>query len=228
MNFINQIVMKLVKDILFVISIIAVIAIATVMGFNNMRIEMGIIIGLGIAIWFFLTIEKFEYFKGAGIEAKLNKAVNDANATIEELRELAASLAEPTITLITMENRMFQYIPLSSKIQMKEDIMNSLRKLVVEDSRIKKVASFMDNVITQDHLYRIKDYFEAKKIDDSILRVLEECVGADFLSQGERALMNLTDFIVSENLMDSTVSKYIEDLKYFVENRKLKCPGDWC
>lgn len=220
--------MKLIKDILFVISIIAVITIATLMGFNGMRVEMGIIIGLGIAIWFFLTIEKFDYFKGAGIEAKLNKAVNDANATIEELRELAVSLAEPTLTLITMENRMLEYIPLGSKIQMKEEIVNSLKKLNVADSKIQETTKFMDNTIINDHLQKIKYFFENKKIDKQIQKDYEEkFLVYESLTKHDILHKKLTEFLKERNLMDETISSYLEDLKYFIEHKKLRRPEDW-
>ncbi len=219
--------MKLIKEILLVISIIAIMTIATIMGFNNMKVEMGIIIGLGIPVWFFLTIEKFETFKGAGIEAKLKKAVSEANATVEELRELAVSLAEPTIVLITMSNRPFQYLPISSKIEMKDKVMTSLKNLKISDSQIDKTTSFMDNVFIQDHLNKIKHYLEKKNTEKKALEILEK----DFIDFDKTPNKNISsklfDFLDKEELIDENITAYMEDIDFYIEHKKIRRPDEW-
>jgi hypothetical protein len=58
----------------------------------------------------FANLDKFSRFKGAGIEAELRTAVNEAYAAIEQLKELGLSLSSPIVDELAISGRMLQYI----------------------------------------------------------------------------------------------------------------------
>lgn len=66
--------------------------------------EMGLIIVAGAIGLAFLNTDKIQRFKGAGFEAEMKKAVEDANATIEQLRNVATTSAKATLTSLMADN----------------------------------------------------------------------------------------------------------------------------
>ncbi|MCU8356817.1 hypothetical protein M2G48_20800 [Vibrio vulnificus] len=61
-------------------------------GLKGMTAEMGIAVAASCVFLAFANLDKFTKFKGAGFEAELREAVSEANATINELKELAKPL----------------------------------------------------------------------------------------------------------------------------------------
>ena len=62
-----------------------------------------IVVG-GAIVLTFANIDKIQRFKIAGIEAEMRKAVQEANATIEQLRNVATTSARATITSLMADN----------------------------------------------------------------------------------------------------------------------------
>ena len=54
----------------------------------------------------FANLDKIELFKGAGFEARMRKAVEDAYATTDSLRSLALVMAEVVAGVLAVENRL--------------------------------------------------------------------------------------------------------------------------
>jgi|TARA_Y100001956_G_scaffold73371_1_gene79530 hypothetical protein len=76
-----------------------------VFGLKGMSVEMGIAVAGSCVFLAFANLDQFAEFKGAGFEAKLKQAVTEANATIENLKSVAAPLLITTIDLLAKEGR---------------------------------------------------------------------------------------------------------------------------
>lgn len=63
--------------------------------------EMGIAVAAGSIAACFINLDKFENFQGAGFRAELKKAVADAHATIDQLKQLAKPILLASLTTIT-------------------------------------------------------------------------------------------------------------------------------
>lgn len=74
-------------------------------GLKGMAVEMGIAVAASGIFLAFSNLEKFSKFKGAGFEAELKEAVNEANATIEQLKEVAAPLLITSLELLASNGR---------------------------------------------------------------------------------------------------------------------------
>lgn len=70
------------------------VGLAVMFGVMGKPTEMGIIVVAGAISLAFINIDKIQRFKGAGFEAEMKRAVEEANATIEQLREVAATSTE--------------------------------------------------------------------------------------------------------------------------------------
>jgi uncharacterized protein (UPF0333 family) len=74
-------------------------------GYVGKSIEMGLAIVAGSIAGAFLNLDKFESFKGAGFEAELKKAVDEAYATLDNLKEVTKPLIMVTVSNLTYANR---------------------------------------------------------------------------------------------------------------------------
>ncbi len=77
-----------------------------IFGLKGMDIEMGLAIGGSGVFLAFVNINKFSKFKGAGFEAELKQTVEEANLTINNLKELAIPLIITNLNILAKANRL--------------------------------------------------------------------------------------------------------------------------
>ena len=77
-----------------------------VFGLRGMTVEMGIGVVASAIFLAFANLDKFSEFKGGGFEAKLKQAVDEANATVENLREITTPLIITSLDSLTMAGRL--------------------------------------------------------------------------------------------------------------------------
>lgn len=87
-----------------IVGIFIIIAPVIWLGFWGKKTGMWLIVVAGSTAVTFANIDKIQWFKIAGIEAEMRKAVLDANATIEQLRDVATTSARATITSLMADN----------------------------------------------------------------------------------------------------------------------------
>jgi hypothetical protein len=91
--------------ILNVVGFILLVASVFVFGLKGMAAEMGIAVTASGIFLAFANLDKFSEFKGAGFEAKLREAVNEANATIDNLKEVAKPLIKTNLFALAKAGR---------------------------------------------------------------------------------------------------------------------------
>ena len=114
---------------------IITLGLAVMFGLKGMATEMGIIVAAGAICLAFLNIDKIERFKGAGFEAEMKKAVAEANATVEQLREVAATSAKAILTDL-MAGNFFDGTTLEKRLELHDQIINSLKGIGASESQI--------------------------------------------------------------------------------------------
>ena len=97
--------------VLNITGFILLVASIFVFGLKGMAAEMGIAVAASGVFLAFANLDKFSEFKGAGFEAKLREAVDEANATIENLKSVAAPLLTTTIDLLAKDGRWAEIRP---------------------------------------------------------------------------------------------------------------------
>tara|TARA_R100001163_G_C5052552_1_gene189195 strand:- start:1006 stop:1692 length:687 start_codon:yes stop_codon:yes gene_type:complete len=108
-----------------------------IFGFMEKPTEMGIaVVACAIALSF-LNLDKIQRFKGAGFEAEMKKAVDEANATVKQLRIVALTSVEAALTTL-MSSSFLGGTNLDTKIKLHDQLINSLKEIGISDVDINK------------------------------------------------------------------------------------------
>ncbi|MBL0717434.1 MAG: hypothetical protein JJV89_05235 [Desulfosarcina sp.] len=203
--------------------IIALVVIPILLGILRSPKEMGIAIAaIGLAL-FFSNIDKFSRFKGAGFEAELKTAVDEAYAAIEQLKDLGLSLSGPIVDELAMSGRMLQYIHLKYKLERVAKIADTLRKLGASQEEIEEACSTLYGRVTNDHIRRI---LYSLKNSNPEKKELFEGINDGKMVNWEKGKIEI--FIKEHNLNKSEdTDECFIDLDYFLKNRKLRREDKW-
>lgn len=112
------------------------VLLVAVFGFLGKPTEMGLMTVVGAVALSFLNIDKIQWFKLAGFEAKMKKAVADANATIEQLRQVAATSSEATLTTL-MAGNFFDGTTLETRLKLHDQLIDNLIDIGASDAQLK-------------------------------------------------------------------------------------------
>jgi hypothetical protein len=207
--------------------IIALVVIPILLGIFRSPKEMGIaVLAIGLAL-FFSNIDKFSRFKGtfkgAGLEAELKTAVNEAYAAIEQLKELGLSLSSPIIDELAISGRMLQYIHLKYKLERVAKIADTLKKLGASREEIDKACSTIYERVTNDHIRRI---LYSLKSSNPGKEELFKGVNDGKMDNWDKG--KIEAFIKENNLNKSEdTDEWFLDLDYFLKQRKLRREDKW-
>jgi len=203
--------------------IIALVVIPILLGIFRSPKEMGIAVAaIGLAL-FFSNIDKFSRFKGtfkgAGLEAELKTAVDEAYAAIEQLKDLGLSLSGPIVDELAISGRMLQYIHLKYKLERVAKIADTLRKLGASQTEIEEACSTIYGRVTNDH---IRKTLHSLKNSNPGKEKLFEGINDGKMDAWDKG--KIETFIKEYNLNKSEdTDELFLDLDYFLKYRKL--PG---
>jgi hypothetical protein len=102
----------------------------------------GVLGAVGAAALVMTRLQDITKFALFGLKAELRKAVREANATTAQLRDLAVSLAEPSLNYMSMHGVMLSQLTFESQYTSKVRIVSALRRLKVSEAKIKEVSQF--------------------------------------------------------------------------------------
>lgn len=120
-----------------IIGSIVTVFLAVMFGLLGKPAEMGLIIVAGAIVLAFFNIDKIQKFKGAGFEAEMKRAVDEANATIEQLREVAATSAEAILTDL-MAGNFFDGTTLETRLNLHDQLIVNLKEIGASNRQIQK------------------------------------------------------------------------------------------
>ncbi|EGQ8002316.1 hypothetical protein [Vibrio vulnificus] len=144
-------------------------------GLKGMTAEMGIAVAASCVFLAFANLDKFTKFKGAGFEAELREAVSEANATINELKELAKPLIRTNFEILAQANRMQ-----GSNFEKTHDLFDQLQSLQVkfqlEDTEIEKSKNSYIVIHAWDMVYEILDDVQRVELNENYQR-LKDTIG---------------------------------------------------
>jgi len=113
------------------------LGLAVMFGVMGKPTEMGIIVVAGAITLAFINIDKIQKFKGAGFEAEMKRAVEEANATIEQLREVAATSSEAILTDLMAGNFM-SGTTLKKRLDLHDQLIRNLKDIGASEKQIRK------------------------------------------------------------------------------------------
>jgi len=175
------------------------------------------LIALSFALVFW-NLDKFSEFKGAGFAAKLNTAVSEAYAAIDEVKSLAISISSPVASLMAVSSS-FQYLHLKYKLEYAEEIRSSLKELKISEEKINSALSALYDRVSEDHirkaLWALNDQLdEGQKIFKTYDEIDPDSWPLDAIKRESKKL-------------GVNIDENIEEYEYFVQNKKLLKPENW-
>ena len=206
-----------------IVGVLLTIALATMFGLLGKSTEMGLIIVAGAIGLAFLNIDKIEMFKGGGFEAKMKQAVKDANATIEQLRNVATTSARATLTSLMAANFM-SGTTLKNRLELHDQLISNLADIGASKRQIEEADEMWKKGIGVIYHRGINNKLEGRKHPRKLnmeaggkvlaaSRELEDLLKFDEWkapSSGE-----IEKFIESKGLMNQELKDLIDDYRCF-------------
>jgi hypothetical protein len=138
-------------------------------GFSKQPTEMGIAVLTGSIIMAFTNIDRLKSFKGAGFEAVMNNAVENAYATADSMKKLGKILVSSILPILTYEGRM-SGISVNQKFELKKQLDLVSKDLFISDNNIKIANKELSEMILRES---IEDIEHAIEYGDEIKKELK-------------------------------------------------------
>ena len=206
------------------------LALAMTLGILGKATEMGLIVAAGAISIAFLNIDRIQRFKGAGFEAEMKQAVEQAHATVEQLRTLAAASAESTLTTLMAGNFMGG-ITLSTRLDLHDRLIKSLEEIGVQTAQIEEAERMWKKGVGAVYHRGIHHYLEGRTQKNHINSnadpaVLEAAKQFQDLLKFEKweapSSIAMKSFIQGKNLMSPELAELISDYSHFEQCGKIR------
>jgi len=209
---------------------IVMISLAMYLGVMGKPTEMGLIIAACSISIAFLNLDRIQKFKGAGFEAEMRQAVEEAHATVEQLRTLAATSTESTLTTL-MSGNFFDGTTLDHRLSMHDKLVECLQHLGVSQKQIGE-ARHMWNKGVGVIYHRAISHALADRKEKNIVNpdATPERIAAakEFqeLLKFERwdapSSQEMRAFIQVKGLLTKQISELLSDYAYFEKTGQIK------
>ena len=183
------------------------LTLAMVLGVTGKPTEMGLIVVAGAISIAFLNIDRIQRFKGAGFEAEMRQAVEQAHATVEQLRILAAASAESTLTTLMAGNFM-SGTTLATRLDLHDRLISSLEDIGVPQPEIDKAECMWRKGIGVIYHRGIHHCLEGRIEKNRVNMDADPAV-----LEASRQFQDLLRFEKWEALSSSAMKTFIEDKK---------------
>lgn len=187
-------------------------------GYEGKPVEMGLMFAIGAFGMVFSCLDKFEFFKGAGVEMKLREfrqVVDEGNVILKKLRAVTLFSAEAVLTQVIAMGRI--------------GVDNRLRRETKA-----RVAGILENIkATSDEIDSVEKYWRKYTIVDYIFHILG---GSTIPEEGNGEVIKewkalrkglidnppspekLREFLGKHNLLTPEREGMIKDFEYYLAN----------
>jgi hypothetical protein len=208
-----------------IVSVLLVLLPALYFGYVGKSVEMGLAIVAGIAAGLFLNIERIKAFKAgpSGVEAELKEVLEEAYATMANLKALARPLLLSTLDVLTRGGRWGWG---ASASPMKHRLVRELEEvaeaLALDDPEIQEARAGFYRYQTRDRYRRFMNkMIEDKQPDTEIrdgLKALCSYGSSDFPGEAkiEELLGDLYETLEPDHI------ELLEDYLYYKEHHSLR------
>lgn len=190
-----------------IVGFLIIIVPATLLGFWGKKTGMRWIVVGGTIVLFFANIDKIQRFKIAGIEAEMKKAVKEANATIEQLRNVATTSAKATITSL-MAGNFIKGITLKNRLELHDQLISNLEKISASKQQIEEADEMWKRGVGVIYHRGIR----AKLVHPAAQEFQDLLKFDEWKAPSSGKIEN---FIESKGLMNQELKDLIDDYKYF-------------
>lgn len=150
------------STLLYVLSLLLILGPTLYFGVKGKVAEMGVALAAGTLAAAFLQLDKLQRFKGAGIEIELKKAVEEAQATLENLKEFTDPVYISTIKIMS-EGHTWNGVPKNTQHDIVKKIEMIVRKNGASEDvsrTIKEFYNFNLNQLYIDIINEVDRYYK--------------------------------------------------------------------
>lgn len=146
-----------------------------VFGLKGMSVEMGISVTASSIFLAFANLNKFAKFKGAGFEAELKQVVDEANATIENLKEVAKPLIQTNLVTLTKAGR-FEEDAFNQSHDLYDQLNELQKKMGLKSDDLEISKSEYLNIHAWDMVYELSSEIEKCSVPN-FLQISRDTLG---------------------------------------------------
>jgi hypothetical protein len=201
-------------------SILLILGSALPFGYLGRPTEMGLGLLVGGIAAAFVNIDKIQRVKGAGFEAVMRKAVEEAYATTEALRQVASPFLQSTLHIMTLSGRLGQ-MNTRQVHSFRDELQRLASKLnIADDPGVRSATELFSRYHTWDQFTEFRNPLN-HLVSEETLKRLGEMVNYDSSAYPSRleieaALGNEIDKLRVED------KERMEDYIYYREKGSLR------
>jgi DNA-directed RNA polymerase subunit F len=206
------------RDYRNILSLFVIVVPGLYFGIIGKPTEMGLAVVAGAIAASFINIDKIQRFKGAGFEAEMKKAVEEAYATVENLKELGKPLIISILVNITHFGRLGSIDPLK-KHKIAEDLKQISKVLSLDDKELTEAINTFHRYHTWDLISSLIDEVRQSKFKQEIQTKLVEIRNYD--SNNFPTKENLYEIFDGIELSEK-IEEMIKDYDYYLKNKMFR------
>ena len=202
-----------------VFSMCIVVIPALIFGYLKQPTEMGLAIVAGAIGACFLNLDRIQRFRGAGFEAEMQRAVEEAYATINNLKEVAKPLILSTLQILTFNGR-WGGIHSQEEHNIKGQLDSICKSLSLDDKDIQSASEQFHRYNSWDHYGLFVEALSNQKIDSDKIKKLSKF--KDYKScifPSEEDILVILESPIEQ--LDLEVQDRFKDYLFYLANNKL-------
>lgn len=150
--------MKNVKlnDLKVWIGFLIIIVPAIVLAILDKAVLLGVMLVPSFMAAVFLNMNKFKTFKAGEFEAELRDFIEEANLTIDQLKEMTVPLLDYSLANVISDNRTFMGVAASDKEQFYTKALENIEKFNIESENTQRLLKSVRNEIAVSYLLEVE------------------------------------------------------------------------
>ncbi len=217
---------KFFHNFLFLVAFLYMIIACTYFGLQSKTTEMGLSILIGAICMSFANLDKIKKFKGAGFEAEMRELVTEGTEIINHMRALAVKLTSPILNLIGIEGEGFQHLKYEEKIEIRNDLLNTLEELNISNKQLKTISHIFDKSFIIEHNRKLLGtILRDSSITEKVKNEIKDLFPINNLEKVN--IEKVKDILENHNYLKDEINELILDSEYFIQHKKLRRSEKW-
>jgi len=194
--------------------------IATILGNISAAIMLLVI---GAAALVLTRLDDIRRIKLWSLEAELERKIDEARATLEQLRQLARAVAEPALSTLAMQGSIFKELKFSYRYRVQQRIDHALEELGVPVGDRQQVGTIWYAPVARGLAGLIVN--DVRQTRPDLVARIDELGNAN----GDRpaAPDAYREFLQANGLMNDERAGRLDDYQHFWNTGEVRRPDDW-